>query len=129
MIVKNTLIAIIDDDGAARAAVVALMRAKGFDTRAFESAEEFLQANVSESSQCIITDIQMPGLSGVELKQKLDACNCKTPVIMITARVEPRLHSLALASGAFCLLRKPFKAAALIECVEKALASDTGCAK
>jgi FixJ family two-component response regulator len=119
--VKDTLISIIDDDVAARASVVALMRAKGFDTKSFESAEDFLRAGVSDSSQCIITDIQMPGLSGIELKHKLDACNCKTPVIMITARVEPRLHSLALASGAFCLLRKPFKATALIECVERAL--------
>ncbi len=119
---KDTLISIIDDDVAARASVVALMRAKGFDTRSFESAEDFLRAGVSDNSQCIITDIQMPGLSGIALKHMLDAHNCKTPVIMITARVEPRLHSLALASGAFCLLRKPFKATALIECVEKALA-------
>jgi FixJ family two-component response regulator len=118
----DPVISVIDDDGAARAAVVALMRAKGFETRSFVSAEEFLLADASETSQCIITDIQMPGLSGIELKQKLDACNCKTPVIMITARVEPRLHSLALASGAFCLLRKPFKANTLIECVERALA-------
>ena len=123
---KDTLISIIDDDVAARASVVSLMRAKGFETRSFESAEDFLNAGVSESSHCIITDIQMPGLSGIELKQKLDSCNCKTPVIMITARVEPRLHSLALASGAFCLLRKPFKATALIECVERALARDEG---
>jgi len=121
MIVKDPVISVIDDDEAARSAVVALMRAKGFDAKCYESAEEFLRAGASENSQCIITDIQMPGLSGIELKQKLDADNCKTPVIMITARVEPRLHSLALASGAFCLLRKPFKANALIECVERAL--------
>ena len=119
--VKNAVISIIDDDAAARSAIVALMRAKGFDAKAYESAEDFLQAEAHGLCQCIITDIQMPGLSGIELKQKLDATNCKTPVIMITARVEPRLHSLALASGAFCLLRKPFKASALIECVERAL--------
>lgn len=118
---KDPVISIIDDDEAARSAVVALMRAKGFEAKSYGSAEEFLVAGASETSQCIITDIQMPGLTGIELKQKLDADNCKTPVIMITARVEPRLHSLALASGAFCLLRKPFKANALIECVERAL--------
>jgi FixJ family two-component response regulator len=62
----------------------------------------------------------MPGLNGIELKQRLDAMNSLIPVIMITARVEPRLHRLALASGAFCLLRKPFKSNALIDWVEKA---------
>jgi FixJ family two-component response regulator len=120
--VKDPIISIIDDDEATRSAVAALMRAKGFDAKAYESAEDFLLAQACEASQCIITDIQMPGLSGIELKQRLDADNCKTPVIMITARVEERLHSLALASGAFCLLRKPFKTKALIECVERALA-------
>jgi len=119
--VKDVVISIIDDDTAARSAIVALMRAKGFEARSYESAEDFLQSEGSALSRCIITDIQMPGLSGIELKQQLDATNCKTPVIMITARVEPRLHSLALASGAFCLLRKPFKASELIECVERAL--------
>ena len=119
---KDAVISIIDDDEATRSAVAGLMRAKGFSVFAYDSAESFLQAAGHEGSQCIITDIQMPGLSGIELKQRLDAANCKTPVIMITARVEQRLHSLALGSGAFCLLRKPFKAIALIECVERALA-------
>jgi FixJ family two-component response regulator len=120
--VKDAVISVIDDDEAARSAVAALMRAKGFSVCAYDSAEDFLQTAGHESSQCIITDIQMPGLSGIELKQRLDAENCKTPVIMITARVEQRLHTLALASGAFCLLRKPFKAIVLIECVQRALA-------
>jgi FixJ family two-component response regulator len=120
--VQDAVIAIIDDDAATRSAVAALMRAKGFAVRTYESAEEFLDASVCNTSQCIITDIQMPGLSGIQLKQRLDAESCKTPVIMITARLEERLHSSALASGAFCLLRKPFKAHALIECVERALA-------
>jgi FixJ family two-component response regulator len=120
--VKDAVISIIDDDEPTRSAVADLMRAKGFSVSAYDSAEDFLRTVGHEASHCIITDIQMPGLSGIELKQRLDVENCKTPVIMITARVEQRLHSLALASGAFCLLRKPFKASALIECVERALA-------
>ncbi len=119
---KDPVISIIDDDEATRSAVAALMRAKGFNARIYESAESFLQAGVFETTQCIITDIHMPGLSGIELKQMLDTGKCRIPVIMITARVEQRLHNLALESGAFCLLRKPFKAHALIEWVEKALA-------
>jgi FixJ family two-component response regulator len=119
--VGDLVIAIIDDDEAARKAVMALMRAKGFAVMGYASAEEFMQAEPNVSN-CIITDIQMPGLSGIELKQRLTAENCRTPVIMITARVEQNLSQLAVAAGAFCLLRKPFKANALIDCVERALA-------
>ncbi len=121
-VVKDSLISIIDDDEATLSAVAGLMRAKGFRVCAFSSAEAFLKDLSHEASQCIITDIQMPGLNGIELKRRLDAQDCKIPVIMITARVEQRLQSLAVSSGAFCLLRKPFKASALIECVQRALA-------
>jgi FixJ family two-component response regulator len=120
--VKSAIISIIDDDVATRLALAALMRAKGFDAKAYQSAEDFLQAGAQEASQCIITDIQMPGLSGIELKHRLNERKCTTPVIMITARAEKRLHALAIESGAFCLLRKPFKSHALLECVERALA-------
>ena len=120
--VKSAIISIIDDDVATRLALAALMRAKGFDAKAYQSAEDFLQAGAQETSQCIITDIQMPGLSGIELKQQLNERKCAIPVIMITARAEKRLHALAIESGAFCLLRKPFRSHALLECVERALA-------
>jgi len=120
--VKAPVISIIDDDESTRTALTGLMRARGFDARSYASAEAFLEAGVCETSQCIITDIQMPGLTGIELKHKLDAIKCATPVIMITARGEQRLHNLAIASGPFHLLRKPFKSDALIAWVEKALA-------
>lgn len=119
---KSTIISIIDDDIATRSALTALMRSKGFDAKAYESAEDFLQAGAQEISRCIITDIQMPGLSGIDLKRRLNDGKCTIPVIMITARAEKRLHDLAIESGAFCLLRKPFKSQALLECVERALA-------
>jgi FixJ family two-component response regulator len=120
--VKYAQISIIDDDVATRLALAALMRSKGFEAKVYESAEDFLQAGVLETSQCIITDIQMPGLSGIDLKRRLNDSKCTVPVIMITARAEKRLHDLALESGAFCLLRKPFKSHALLACVERALA-------
>jgi FixJ family two-component response regulator len=119
---KDPVISIIDDDAATRSALAALMHAKGFQTKTYESAEAFLQSEGAPGCQCIITDIYMPGLTGLELKQRLDAERCQVPVIMITARVDRSLPALALDSGAFCFLRKPFKANALIECVEKALA-------
>ncbi len=118
----SAIISIIDDDGATRQALTALMRSKGFDAKAYESAEEFLQAGAQDTSQCVITDIQMPGLSGIQLKQRLNDGNCTVPVIMITARADKRLHAVAIETGAFCLLRKPFKSHALLECVERALA-------
>ncbi len=118
----GAIISIIDDDIATRLSLAALMRSKGFDAKAYESAEDFLQTGAHETSQCIITDIQMPGLSGIQLKQRLNDDKCTTPVIMITARADKRLHAVALETGAFCLLRKPFKAHALLECVERALA-------
>jgi FixJ family two-component response regulator len=115
--VNSPVISIIDDDEPTRSAVAALMRAKGFSPSTYESAEEFLDARAQET----ITDIFMPGLSGIELKQRLNDDACTVPVIMISARLEDRLQSAALGAGAFCVLRKPFKAHALIQCVERAL--------
>jgi FixJ family two-component response regulator len=119
--VTSAVISIIDDDEPTRSAVAALMRAKGFSPSTYDSAEEFLNARAQETSQCIITDIFMPGLSGIELKQRLNDDACTVPVIMISARLEDHLQSAALEAGAFCVLRKPFKAHALIQCVERAL--------
>jgi FixJ family two-component response regulator len=119
---KDRIIAIIDDDGPTRSALVGLMTAKGFLAQAYASAEAFLESGAAGRSACIITDIHMPGLSGIDLKRKLDADQCTVPVIMITARLEQRLQRNAIASGAFCLLLKPFKMDALLDCVERALA-------
>ena len=123
---NDPVISIIDDDEATRSAVSALMRASGYNAVAYDSAEHFLASAASDGSDCIITDIQMPGLTGIELKRRLESEACATPVIMITARVEERLLAEARASGAFCLLRKPFKASALIECVRRALSHEAG---
>jgi FixJ family two-component response regulator len=119
--VNIPVISIIDDDEPTRSAVAALMRAKGFRPSTYDSAEDFLDARGQETSRCIITDIFMPGMSGIELKQRLNVAACTVPVIMISARLEDRLQNAALEAGAFCVLRKPFKAHALIQCVEKAL--------
>jgi FixJ family two-component response regulator len=117
----SPVISIIDDDEPTRVAVASLMRAKGFTPNTYESAESFLQAEAHKRSQCIITDIYMPGLNGIELKQRLNEHSCLVPVIMISARLEDRLQSVALEAGAFCVLRKPFKAQALLACVARAL--------
>jgi FixJ family two-component response regulator len=115
------VISIIDDDASVRSTVVALVRSAGYEAQGFASAEEFLGCGTVESFACIITDIQMPGMSGIELKQHLTASQNAVPVIMITARHDRDLEGKALASGAACFLRKPFDADLLIGSVESAL--------
>ena len=115
------LISIIDDDESMRTALVGLMRSLGYSARGFASAEEFLDSGVVRSVGCIITDIQMPGMSGIALQQHLMARQCSPPVIMITARHEADLEERALASGAAYFLRKPFEMEALVGCLERVL--------
>jgi FixJ family two-component response regulator len=125
-VTAGPLISIIDDDESMRSAVVALIRSAGYDADGFASAEEFLGCGIIQNYACIITDIQMPGMSGIELKQHLTTSQCQVPVIMITARHEPGLEVRALASGAACFLRKPFEADALIGCLDRALQDCVG---
>lgn len=117
---SKSLISIIDDDESMRLALAGLVRSFGFDAKTYGSAEDFLQSGLGEVSRCIITDIQMPGLSGIELKQWLDDHASSAPVIMITARSESHLLAQARASGAVCLLKKPFDADTLFACLKKA---------
>lgn len=119
--VADTLISIIDDDDSLRTALVGLVRSLGYRASGFTNAEDFLAGDGATTSAAIVTDIQMPGLSGIELKERLNANGHGAPVIMITARSEPGLEERALASGALCVLKKPFAAEALIRCLERAL--------
>jgi FixJ family two-component response regulator len=114
-------IAVIDDDEPFRTALLESLRSLGYGARGFASAEEFVAAEGDGDCDCVITDIHMPGMSGLDLKQLLAVRDCRVPVIMITARAEPRLDVRVAASGAVCLLRKPFEASALIGCLERAL--------
>jgi FixJ family two-component response regulator len=118
---KEHLIAVIDDDETFRGALVDSLCSLGYGVRGFASAENFVAAGEENSYDCVITDIHMPGMSGLDLKKLLAAHDSKVPVIMITARAEPVLEARAVASGAVCLLRKPFEANALIACLEAAL--------
>jgi len=118
---RAPLIAVIDDDEPFRAALVDSLCSLEYGVRGFASAEEFVTACAEVSCDCVITDIHMPGMSGLDLKRLLTARGSKVPVIMITARAEPGLEAKATASGAVCLLRKPFESIALIACLEKAL--------
>lgn len=114
-------IAVIDDDESLRLALRGLIRSYGFTVSDHGSAEDFLGSPYVQDTACVVTDIQMPGMSGIDLKQHLSSIKVKVPVIMITARDEAQLLDRARASGAHCLLRKPFEANELLSCIESAL--------
>jgi FixJ family two-component response regulator len=118
---SEPLIAVIDDDEPFRTALVESLCSLGYRARGFASAEEFFAVSGESSCDCVITDIHMPGMSGLDLQRLLMARERRVPVIMITARGDPGLEARAAASGAVCLLRKPFGADALIGYLEKAL--------
>ena len=114
------LIAVIDDDGPFRTALVESLVSMGYDAQGYASADEFVAADGESSCDCVVTDIHMPGMSGIDLKLMLSARGSTVPVIMITARSDRGLEARALASGAVCLLKKPFDSAELIHCLELA---------
>jgi FixJ family two-component response regulator len=118
---SEPLVAVIDDDEPFRTALVESICSLGHRARGFASAEEFFAASGESSCDCVITDVHMPGMSGLDLQRRLVTRDRPVPVIMITARGEPGLEDRVAASGAVCLLRKPFGADALIGCLEKAL--------
>jgi FixJ family two-component response regulator len=118
---RELLIAVIDDDEQFRTALVESLCSLGYGVRGFKSAEEFVAADGEGACDCVITDIHMPGMSGLDLKRQLMARDCRLPVIMITARADPELEARAVAGGAIGLLRKPFEANALLGCLERAL--------
>lgn len=115
------LISIIDDDQAMRSALVRLIRSLGYVARGFASAEEFIEAGVMSGCSCVITDIQMPGMSGIHLTRLIAERQSEVPVILITARTEPELEDVALASGAVAFFRKPIDTTAFVECLEMAI--------
>jgi FixJ family two-component response regulator len=115
------VISIIDDDESVRVATKRLVRSLGFIGHAFASADEFLQSSWLNDTSCVIADVQMPGLSGVELQKLLTARGNRTPVILITAFPDDRIRAQALEAGAICFLSKPCNGLTLIQCLEMAL--------
>jgi FixJ family two-component response regulator len=118
---KKILISIVDDDESIRVATAGLIRSFGFVAQAFASAEEFLQSPELDETSCLISDIQMPGIDGLELQRRLASENRRTPIIFITAFPDARIRERALAGGAVCFLKKPFEGQVLIQCVDRAL--------
>lgn len=119
-------IAVVEDDDGFRPALVGLLSSLGYSACGFPSAEELIASHLESSYDCIITDIHLAGMSGIDLKCQLSDRGLRVPVIMITARSDPGLEGRAAASGAVCLLRKPFESSALVEHLERALGAASG---
>jgi FixJ family two-component response regulator len=118
---QNKLVAIVDDDDSVRGTLKELLRAAGFTSRTFESAEDFLRSGDQQEAACLITDIRMPGMSGLELQARLNAEKCKIPTIFITAHGDEEMRFRALRAGAVEFLPKPFDDDVLVESVRAAL--------
>ncbi len=120
---KVNMVAIVDDDDLMRSALQGLLKAVGLPARAFASAEEFLKSGEQHQAACLIADIRMPGMSGLELQAKLNAEHCRIPTIFITAHGDAKMRMQALRAGAVEFLAKPFDDEALLESVRAALES------
>jgi FixJ family two-component response regulator len=119
---KSQIVSIVDDDASIRAAMQSLIKSLGLVVFVFESAEDFLRSPRVDDSSCLITDVQMPGMSGLDLQDRLIAQGSRIPIIFITAFPEQTIRSRVQAGGALAFLEKPFAGRTVIELVRQALA-------
>ena len=120
---KTKLVAIVDDDDSMRSALQGLLQSAEFPSQSFASAEEFLQSGQQHQIACLIADIRMPGMSGLELQAQLNAERCRIPIIFITAHGDEKMRMQALRAGAVEFMAKPFDDGALLDSVRAALES------
>jgi FixJ family two-component response regulator len=120
---KAKKVAIVDDDDLMRSALQGLLKAAGLLTQGFASAEDFLKSGQQHDAGCLITDIRMPGMSGLELQAQLIADHCRIPTIFITAHGDATMRKQAMRAGAVEFLAKPFDDEALLESVRAAMES------
>ena len=124
------MISIVDDDDAVREATKGLVSSLGYRASGFASAEEFLRSDRLHDTSCLITDLHMPGLSGVELQSRLIADGYRMPIIFITAFPEDSVRARAMKAGAVCFMSKPYSEDHLIGCLDRALKTlDAGAAE
>ncbi len=118
---NKPVIAIVDDDASVREAMMSLMRALGFITEAFPCAEDFLKSDGLQRTSCLIADVRMPGMSGLELYRRLVASGKPIPTVLITAHSDDGVRARALKAGIIGYLTKPFREDDLLGCIRSAL--------
>jgi FixJ family two-component response regulator len=119
---KVPIISIVDDDDSFRGAATSFIRSLGYVAATFASAEEFLASERALQTDCLITDVQMPGMTGIELQEQLLARGRRLPIIFITAFADAKAKRQVLAAGAVGFLEKPFRDETLVSCLREALA-------
>lgn len=120
---KKPVIAIVDDDQSAREGIVDLVYIMGFEAQAFERAEDFLRSHQIARADCLITDVRMPGMSGLELLDRLLAAGNSIPAIVLSAFTQEADRVRALGAGAICYMSKPVHENELMQCIGAALSS------
>jgi FixJ family two-component response regulator len=115
------LISIVDDDDSLRNSLYNLIRSVGFGVQGFPSAEAFLNSNQTGDTACLILDVRMPGMSGLDLQRQLVADNSRIPIIFITSHADDDARARALEAGAVAFLYKPFREEALLKAIDSAL--------
>lgn len=120
-VTERSLISVVDDDESVRESLPDLLQEFGFAAEAFSSAEEFLSSGSLDQTRCLILDIAMPGMTGLELQQELMRGGHRIPVVFITAQRDKAVQTRAFSRGAVRLLLKPFSDTALLEAVQAAL--------
>jgi FixJ family two-component response regulator len=123
---KAPIISVIDDDESVRIAMKSLLSSIGMIVHLFASAEDFLQSAYVSDTACLITDVQMAGMSGIELQRTLIAQDQHMPIIFITAVLEENIWTRLLKAEAVCLLSKPFDEQTLLQCLNIALKTNRG---
>lgn len=118
---KLPIVAIIDDEESVRATTDSLVRSLGYIVHTFASAEEFLRSDWLNDFACVMTDVQMPGMSGVQLQDHLRGQDYRVPFIFFTAFPDEKTRAHALAAGAVCYLTKPFEGDGLVQCLQAAV--------
>jgi len=115
------LIAIVDDDDSLRNSLDNLLRSVGFRAQGFSSAEAFLHANQAPDTACLILDVRLPGMNGLDLQRQMGAANCRIPIIFVTAYADDDVRVRALEAGAVDFLSKPCREEDLLQAIEAAL--------
>ena len=123
---KKQVIAIVDDDECAREGTIDLVKSMGFIAKAFERAEDFMKSDYLHNSSCLIADVRMPGMTGLELHNRLVESGNMTPTILITSFPNDWDRARARQAGAICYLAKPFNDQDLLDCVRSALEAPRG---
>jgi FixJ family two-component response regulator len=118
-----SLISIVDDDQSVREATTSLLKSNGFRAEVFSSAEDFLRSRYLDETKCLILDVQMPGMNGLELQRHLASQNRRIPIVFISAHANQEVRKQAIRLGAVDFLPKPFSEEALLQAIRFAIGS------